>query len=375
MSSRSTAAWLALLLLVGGSALAGTGRLVVARSAGRPLGEVLPEAARQAGRTARCGPNSRDRRLFLFAQDRLFSEVVGALQAFLPEAPGRVLWFPDGAGHTLDEDRASVEARERQARAHVERLAERRRAALARMREWAGQRPAEDSTGLRNYRRQQEQWLAVWDALPPAAREAALRGKGVLIPLAEAGPGARRVAGELGARAHSVEVRPTGPPERPSLTVVLVERNGGGAAAPDLLNEPRWSDADGPSYSHLWGAYRDRPRGPRNAASHAPLRRSVPAPAVPMAWRVEEALEVLSKAAGRPLIGDYDPCYFVPTRPARRSVASEQLAGRPVWQALDIACREFDLDWDYRGGWLWVRSPRTVEAWAGILDLSPPDQS
>jgi hypothetical protein len=76
-----------------------------------------------------------------------------------------------------------------------------------------------------------------------------------------------------------------------------------------------------------------------------------------------------------PVLGEYDPCYqstFGRSSPARRTLPAGAITRLPAREAVGVLARVFDLTWEYRAGWIWLRSPRTPLARAGQLDLSPP---
>ena len=140
---------------------------------------------------------------------------------------------------------------------------------------------------------------------------------------------------------------------------------------PDLLHLPVSTPKEAMSWSDRHAEYDRRRRGPRDAEKDPLLQKRISL----KGGTVEEVLAELSDRSGLPLLGEYDPCFKEPymrTNESRVTLGSGQVANQPLWQAIETVAVLFDLEWSVERGWLWIRSPRTLLALSGALDLSPP---
>jgi hypothetical protein len=318
------------------------------------------------------------------------------LVAFVPRSPGKAAWIKDGRATLFDEDLSSRNARKAAGEKYLAEMIEKRR-----MRQQEGvenSKPKDgDSEALLRAKKKHRAYLNLFSSLPASAQTAALRGQSARIPyltLSSSGqalvqeffrPAAVGVEGgsdppkpvDVSDRMQNlvIELLPRGTPNRPELALVLNEGGRGGRAVPDLYRAPEWNDKEGlvdqlPDYDYL-----DRERGPKDRNKIAALQRKVSLKSP--GGTIEEVLEELAAVAKLPLIGDYDPCYAQPYSrhfSHRIELEAGKVANVPVWKALDIIARRFDLDWTYRKGWIEVRSPRTILNWVGMIDLSPPSK-
>lgn len=260
---------------------ADTERRATIAVSGEPLAEALPCLGRAAGLGIRCGPNSSDRRVYLFAEDRRLTEIMGRLKRFIPHPPGEGLWFRYGSGSVFDEDLASLNARRAAAaRRRQERLAAGRKA-MQEVREWAAisEYPTTD-VGLREHVRKYkapacERWDVgrahdVLGTLPPSLLERALLGQVVRIPVSSLSAAGRKACWDaesghppIPGRADSPEVQAIHARRLTNTTLILRPHPGAGARQVSLsmiFQEGSRSGGSGfpeimqvPKESHLGG--------------------------------------------------------------------------------------------------------------------------
>lgn len=351
---------------------------------GETLAAILPDLGDKGGISIAAGPNCLNRRLFLITQGRSLGGVMSTLRRFVPEPKCQAFWFRSGSGSIFDEDLASVHARKKRVeafRAGVARANEKR---MAKMRDYA--RDKDGAGDLRLSRKAARRSLALSDQLPPYLRNAALQWRGGSIELGRLPAEAQnhvRMATSLTRqewRNARVALLPMGTLARPSLKV----------AAGPLDNGAYWAIGDlfNPVGIEKPPGYRppvepERRRGPDGQERDPRLLRKVSVTAGEK-QTLDRVLLELCSSADLPLVGEYDPG-LIQTQLRRlglfKQAPVDQQGSRfgepgmkdvPVHEALEEICRRFDLDWDFREGWIELRSPRTLGELAGIYDLSPP---
>jgi len=382
----------ALCLAIPGLLSADTPRLVRAEVSGDTLAEALPRVGKSVGASLRAGPNVAEMRWFLFIHDQPLSTTRVQFQSFLSVPPGKASWFRHGSALVLDDDVAGRNAR-REAGLKRRRFVENhRRAGVERMLTRMQPAPGEDPRGARR-RAQPLAYARIFSGLPPQAQRAAFGGQRIEVAYRDLTPAAQElVRTTIGTHRTSIQgrpelsfdgrkdyaqvvvvVRPSGTVSAPGLFVWL--RGGksqSGPSFPDIVNVPEWNPKEGWDWSNEYRAASiQRRRRSEKVTQDPSLKRQVTLKGGPE-QTIEQVLRELSLASGLPIIGEYDPC-FGAMRDRRISLENGAVKDLPVWQALDVIAKRFDLDWDCREGWIWVRSPRTVLSWSGELDLSPPD--
>jgi hypothetical protein len=363
--------------------------------AGDQLLDGVPALGEAAREKLYCGPNAADRRVFLFVNDRPLGDVMKHLRLFIPVAPGTASWYRDGTGVTFDEDLASKDARKAAARKRKRFAEAQRGTGYQEVRAWAQPRIGEQ-TALAAGRKQARQYLGVFSGMPADQQQAALCGQHVRVSYAMLSPRARALIHELVGRVVAgkegsdtdrfdgrtdcpnviVEVLPTGTPDRPGLTMRLRLCPSVGRSVRDIANPPAWNPAKGWDWTHHYKDHTGRVRGPVGRASNPTLQRRITL-AGGAGKSIEVVLAEFGRESGLPVLGEYDPCFLTPyerEKNGRRELQPDQVTNVPLWQALDIVAKRFDLDWDYREGWIWIRSPRTLLSWSGEMDLSPPER-
>jgi hypothetical protein len=185
-----------------------------------------------------------------------------------------------------------------------------------------------------------------------------------------------RFRGERDCAKVVVNVSPTGTPDQPGLRVRLRLTKNVGIVIPDLLNPPGRKPDGGWDWNAARKTYSDRARGPKGSRLIPSLQKLITLDGG-VGWTVERTLAELSRTSRVPLLGEYDPCFVNPYERSENPqiiLEPDDVKQLPVWKALDAVARRFDLEWDYQKGWIWIRSPRTLLAWSGELDLSPPQR-
>ncbi len=366
--------------------------------AGGTLSEAVSQLASLSGARLRTGPRVSGHRVFLYVQGRSLDEIRREVAADIPGLPGKSVWYRMGESLVLEEDIASYEARERAARTIQQKRYRERAENLARFEAWTASIRDEDDRATRNTKKGLRKYLQIFRALPPRQQKMALHGRPVEVPFGQiSSTGQSLVRAEVfnhgrtssgvqwhGSRDYEsvrVAIMPTGPLDRPRLRETLMfGDSGGGLTLLDMLRPPVRHDQDGGYTYHGDRSAEDRARvrGPANRATIPALQRLIAIEDSP-GWNIERALLEVSSRSQLPLLGGYDPCF-------RKRGASPMMIARPcwgrrpekmprqvpIWQVLDHIAQEFDLDWDFRRGWIRIRSPRTVLAWGGEVDVSPP---
>lgn len=362
---------------------------------GEPLGVWLPVAGKKVGVPLASGPNARDRRLFLFPTGCKFEEVRAKLQDFVPFSPGTARWYADGSVLTFDEDLVSKQTRLREAEEEVvQRAARHRTARYTEVRNWARRDGPGEPPVMRQLRQRISAFLDVLDGFPPALRAAAFQGHRVEVPYALlTAAGQNAVRGLLGRATLTVDgnpqplfdgktdipkviVRalPAGTPDAPGLEVHLQMHRVASKTMLDLLHPRMPGGVGGEDARGLMKEYAARERGPADRKELAALRNPITLTGGADST-VEAVLAEFSSRSGLPIIGEYDPCFLHPadrTRTRQKFLLPKEVEDRPLWSALDVVAARFDLDWDFKNGWIEIRSPRTLRSFAGVLDLSPP---
>lgn len=403
---------------LGTAASGDVARRISVRIAGDTLQDAVPRIGREAGVSMRCGENSRERRIYLVAKDRPLPEIMGQLKKTMAVPPGTAIWFRSGSGSIFDEDIASRHAREKAAHKKYKERLEAGRAALEEMEKWADfgkekypQSTADMKAHIRKYkvapivRWQVGAWIKALRALPRDVQDRALLGLVVRVPGAKIplpcmtalvsanldNPHSSSPVSQARKRRMFADIRrmtlvlgrSPGAPERlPSLSMVLQEPGKlGGTSSNEILVKPTVADSSGsPDYGATYKSDEEKivRRGPEEMEKIGPLQARLNLPAKSDGdVTAEILLPAIALAAGRPLIGEFDPCAdqskFEDARYPRAAVRLLSSAGKemPLWEMLEDACRELDLYWDYRDGWLVITSPRREMGWAGWLDLSP----
>lgn len=394
-------------------------RPVTVRFSGDRMAAVVPRLGALGGGEMRCGENSAARRVYLAAEARPLPEVMGQLKKTLAYPPGLAFWFKSGSGSIFDEDIASRQARERAVLKKFKERLQAGRKALDEMEKWSdfGSEPypdttAEDKAHIRKYkvapiiRWKMNGWIRVVKTLPEDIRDRALLGTTVRIPVhrlphssftalyrvlntrlfknhrQDSRAVVERQTRDL-KRKTLILARGLGAPQRlPSLMVILQNPGtSGGGGSDELLVKPAGDAAGGADFATAYkqtAPENEKQRGPKNMEKIPLLQKRLRLPARDDGDMIaERLLPAISEASDRPLIGEFDPCadqaLFTNDRNPR--VALKLLSrGRqemPLWEMLESACQEFDLDWDFRDGWIVITSPRREMGWAGWLDLSP----
>jgi len=375
--------------------------------AGDTLEESLPRLGRAYRTPMRAGKNSHARRVYLFTAGHPLSEVKTELASIVPHPPGKGLWFQSGSFTVFDEDIASLQARERAARAKGEKEAKTRAADLKRMKaHWDKESKAGGVAG--NLATKQKRFHDLFGALAPSVRDAALRGRISYVPFGQLSAEARRAAavgiGSVGGGVEGGErfdprrdlskiwVR-VGPSisERPGIEMRVYKTSRSYALAFNLCSMPRDDKETGLSWSHEVLQHQQRRRGPPNAARIAELQKKILiVGAREYDVTLEEALERISGRADLPLIGEYDPgCKSAPIVPLSQWSAANRMprlllpvaavgklkVSSPVHEVVEALCRQYDLDWSFERGWIQIKSPRTLAGIRGEIDLSPPREN
>lgn len=375
--------------------------------AGETLEEALPRLGRAYRTPMRAGKNSHARRIYLFTAGHPLSEVKRELARIVPHPPGTGLWFKSGSFTVFDEDIASLQARERDVRAKGEKEAKIRAADLKRMKaHWDRESKAGGVAG--NLATKEKRFHDLFGALPPSVRDAALRGRISYVPFGQLSAEARRAAAVgIGSRGGGVEggehfdprrdlskiwVR-VGPStsERPGIEMRVYMTSRTYALAFNLCSMPRNDKETGLSWSHEVREHLQRRRGPADADRIAELQKKILiVGSHEYDLTLEEALERLSERADLPLIGEYDPgCKSAPIVPLSQWSAANRMprlllpvaavgklkVSSPVHEVLEALCRQYDLDWSFERGWIRIKSPRTLAAIRGEIDLSPPREN
>jgi len=358
--------------------------------AGETLAAGIPLVGTARDQRAVCGLNAADRRVYLFADNEPLADIAAHLKRLIPRAPGKGLWFKSGSTWVFDEDIASRNARRAAGARRLRESAAERQRRYDDLRRWT--REDGGATGINNKRTSTGRFMTVFDGLPANKRKAAFQGRWVRAGYGDltsagqqalrrlSGPAARGNDGAYWLRRQAdldrmvIEIWPTGTPKDPALTMSLRRGPGlSGAYMPDLLNPPKWDPKEGSDYSEIHKQYRDRNRGPAKAEDIPALQRKINLAAA-TDKHIEDVLAVLHQESGLPLLGEYDPCLGNLPSPefGRKALNGSFEEPLPLYQALALVAKRFDLDWDYYRGWIHIRSPRTLLAWAGEVDLSPP---
>lgn len=386
----------------GAAAPPGASRRITSWITGATLREAVPYVGRQAGSLIRCGENAKDRRFYLFVDDRPLAEVMGRLKKLVPCPPGKAYWFRSGSGSIFDEDIASAQARARAGAKAKRDYLKRARKLLERVRLWADGPEGPQAPGYAQ--RDARRYVALFDQLPRAQQDQALLGQHVRIPYSELPAGAKSAfirammgdqplellspkalqALETKARSSFLSLsRGRAPTQTPSVKVLLQTERYAGNSFPELLHVPRFGRDASADWGSLYDNERPRRRGPVEMKQIGALQKRV-------RWQPREGtsegtaghlLRRLASEGAMPLIGEFDPCAS-PARfgetPGGRNLLHSNWERRsrgkpdpPLWQVLEWACEDLDLYWDYDDGWLVIRSPRTVYSWAGLADLTP----
>lgn len=376
---------------------------VTLETAGPTLAELLPRLGQQAGEKLRAGAGLGERRLFFFARQRDFEETRAVLARFLATPPGRCLWTRDRDTRVLEEDRTSRDTRRRRAAERQRRARRYREQALQRVIALAGMsreqlmRAGPEGQRLAMLQRQRglREWLAIFQGLPSAYREAALNGRSfslgyhgfppagreaVRVIASRHNPGTQRPDGTvvnqfIGQRDYPNTIMHVSALDTPEGAILMMRLefppSRGGVVVGDLLTVPDESPAGHARLEASLAEWESRRLGPLQAEDDPRLQRAV----TPRGGTVEEVLAGLAAQAGLPLIGEYDPCFvFAESRQdqLRVTLGAGEVTRLPLWQALEKVTHRFDLRWELDGDWLCLRSPRTERALTGELDLSPP---
>jgi len=255
---------------------------------------------------------------------------------------------------------------------------------MAKMREYA--RDKDGAGNPRLSRKAAANSLALLDQLPPSLRNGALEWRGGSIELGRLPAGAQnivRVTTSLKRHELSngrVALMPMGTLERPSLFLAAGPLEGGSYwVIGDLFNPVAIEKPRG----NRPPVEPERRRGPDGQERDPRLLRKVNVTAGDK-QTLDRVLLELCASADLPLVGEYDPG-LIQTQVRRlglfKQAPVDQQGSRfgepgmknvPVHEALEEICRRFDLEWDFREGWIELRSPRTLGELAGIYDLSPP---
>lgn len=365
---------------------------------GATIQEAVEELSSASGFPIRPGNNLPPIRIFLVAQNRPLPEVIARLKETVHYPPGQIFWFRSGSGSIFDEDLASGRAR-RDWIKKVRQLKLREARKQAReVREWArapvtAQEPAHAIYDKRKLTIIYE----FFDSLPGRVQEDILVGLARRIPFAGLTPrqkqlilaldGSGDLAGERKKKilkaaeaSYAMSFFPytNVDPEQPAMQVVLQTTASGGAGEPDLLMKPHYNKTGDKVYRYRYTTQQPRSirRGPRDMEKIPPLQRLTDFfPKSDLDKTAHHIFPAIAKAGGMPLIGDYDPCAYggaFGTRSPRwvNWITPKSQKVR-VWEAMEEACQQLDLFWDYRNGWLRVRSERAPYGWAGLMDLSP----
>lgn len=355
---------------------------------GARLGGALADFARERGESVRCGRNAAERRLILLPAKATIPEVMARLKVFVPFPPGKALWYREGAGTVFEEDAASVAARTKAAREYAGRQVSKRLEGLRRTEEYLARNSGPEANVLRGF-------VAVFRSLPQPMSRAALAGRGIrasfalLAPagqqfvrrLVESGasPRTQPAGGEDSLEDVTVSIVPTGTPDRPGMRMTILTDRNRGRVCPDLCrvgNRRVNAAAEKEAKEH-----ENRRRGPEDAGKQPelakPVRLLAPGETPGPGWTIETVLRRLSASLELPIIGEYDPCWapaLGETLRIQRRVDPLQFEGVPAWKAVELIAVAFDLDWDFREGWLEFRTPRALAGAAGIVPLVPPDE-
>ncbi len=359
--------------------------------AGETLDTAVPVMGDQIGRRLRAGSRVGARRLFLFSRTVGVEGVMQRLRVFVPFPPGTAFWLKSGDREVLEEDLKSTEERILAVQRWKLRAEAERRRGFADAVRWASE-ASEKEAGVRASARDYQSLVL---DLPAARKDALFAGQRVVRRYTDFGPRGRqaiysRVRGHGVSMDEPVRMSFRGSEDFARCVVEMAPRWTRGR--PGIAMRIYYPDASGlfmgssdvEDAAHPWDpakdrqerdAYRERPRHPAQVEAVHVLQRRV-------TWeekrglRVEAALREFAARAEIPLIGEYDPCISggpvaAPGLRAAPSLFRPNLRDVRLWEVMEAVAQRFDLDWDYRAGWIEVRSPRTLAALAGELDLSP----
>lgn len=386
-----------------GARSASGGLMVTADIAGERLGDALPVVGETSGFALGCGKNAADRRLFLLCRKRPFEDFKGQLRSFVPFPPGTGLWYKSGRIEVFDEDTLSHKSRLDAALHQADTEAAWRAGGLRDSEEWS-RAGGGDKDFSERARRDWSNGLKLFRSLPPSAQRDALRGKRTSLRWSQLNADGRSAVSGLLRHKHTgaeeTEFHFAWPKDLPQVRVQFLPARMGSdgrsglclaiettpvtvSSIPDLARRP--AKNAGGAWEYIPGQIADarKPRGPKGAEAIDALQKRISLQSGRLRT-IAPVLRELSERSQLPLIGEYDPVHDV--RPAdwtetfpswaefeKKYVSlSDTVEKEPVHRALEIVCRQFDLNWDYRDGWIWIKSPRTLPAVAGLVDLSPP---
>lgn len=320
-------------------------------STGEPMRSLIPRIGEAAGQRIVSGPHSADRRFFLFVRERPLPEVMGQLRRFIAFKPGGAFWFREGSGSVLDEDLASMRARQRAGEKRKRDLYRRALNQLEEFTEWTREQP-EDRPGQRNYKIKCRRYLGLFRSLPATVQRETLSGRSSMIPVTSLSGETRRLMTDMGlfrtgisysgkaARGEWIphlDLLPEQVGSRSSLRVTLRTDRSGGPTFSDILNPPRWILPEGAAdHGYLRTEYRARRHGPEAMDKISSLQKTILLRGGE-GWTVEKTLSEFSLQSGLPLLGEYDPCYFHPGRAGIRMTLTGARTG-PAWKALEEIC-------------------------------------
>jgi hypothetical protein len=350
---------------------------VSVRSVGTPVADVLRDLAEQAHVRLTAGDRLGPRRFFLVARQRPFAEVLGRLQAFAANPPGKVILGRLGSGLVLEEDLQCGATRARAVEKYVRQREAKATKDLAATEAWV-KKPLSDDDPTRYLRKPVRRWIALFRALPASAQRQLLRGGQLTVRYGALLASAQKLThgtvafhNETNPGRAEVEFSPSGTMDKPGLCVYLNTTGDSGPAWPDILHAPIVTKDD-VVVGDLSSYERRRRRGPENEAQIPALQRLVTL-TDGVGWYLPRAVAEFSARSGVPLIGDYDPGRGIVGGPNLNSFnVSAIRPNMPAWELLEAMCRQYDLEWEYDRGWVVLHSPRTILAWAGLIDLSPP---
>lgn len=373
-------------------------------------GETLDQILRRMGKSARYplagGPHGGDRRFYLFCSERPLREVLERIRNLIRFPPGGAQLYISGSSRVLDEDLASNRARARAAaRLRRERLAQAQKH-LEQVKEWSQGEPATPFPNKDDLA-QVAAYIRIFEGLPESTRDRAFLGQPILIPLKNLPPPARaafssalfgdwrrpRAERNFGGRDKALQQRslmmsphPGAPEGFPSMQIVLFDSERlSGSGWGDLLNVPLAGEVSGgPGWGQVYARRKQSlRRGPAGMERIPALQR-------PFVWHprndrpeamAQRLLPRVAELAEIPLVGEFDPCITPSVMPGlidehlfRLANWTKERGSRkslPLWEVIEAACQDLQLNWDYKEGWLIIRSPRIVEGWAGLTDLRP----
>jgi len=183
-----------------------------------------------------------------------------------------------------------------------------------------------------------------------------------------------------------------GRPERPGFKVMIRVHAFGAMGCPNILRPPVLEEEDArPAWlrealrreSDQEERAREEARGPRPPREPELLERVTVRrlarggegerqPGVPREAELADLLRQVAEQTDLSLAADYDPGFDDYYDRLWPQSLEKDLERVPVWQALDAIADRWGVDWEWRAGWLRVRSPRAPFALAGEVDLTPP---